>query len=49
MGQRLTNDLVNAVNDTFELKDDPKNKLDPEFLKELQEQENTIIEGEVMD
>lgn len=49
MGQRLTNDFVNAVNDTFELKDVPKNELNLEFLKELEEQEGTIIYGEVMD
>lgn len=45
MGQRLANDFVNDVNNTFDLKDDPKNELNAEFLQELEEQENTIIEG----
>lgn len=45
IGQRLANDFVNDVNNTFDLKDDPKNELNAEFLQELEEQENTIIEG----
>ncbi|ERS52249.1 hypothetical protein HMPREF1257_01420 [Corynebacterium sp. KPL1814] len=37
------NHFVNAVNDTFKLEDDPKNELNPEFLKELQEQEKREV------
>lgn len=49
MGQRLTDVFVNNLNGTFDLKEDLKNELNPEFLKELEEQEATIIDGEVID
>lgn len=49
MGQRLTDVFVNNLNGTFDLKEDLKNELNPEFLQELEEQEATIIDGEVID
>ena len=45
MGQRLTDVFVNNLNGTFDL----KNELNPEFLKELEEEEAKIIDGEVLD
>lgn len=39
MGQRLTDVFVNNLNGTFAPKKDLKNELNPEFLKELEEQD----------
>lgn len=49
MGQRLTDVFVNNLNGTFDVQVDLKDELNPEFLKELEEEEAKIIDGEVLD
>ena len=49
MGQRLTDVFVNNLNGTFDVQEDLKDELNPEFLKELEEEDAEIINGEVLD
>mgnify|MGYP001761328931 FL=1 len=49
MGQRLTDVFVNNLKGTFDLQVDLKDELNPEFLKELEEEEAKIIDVEVLD
>ena len=49
MGQRLTDVFVNNLKGTFDLQVELKDELNPEFLKELEEEEAKIIDGEVLD